>query len=97
MLTVGVVPGDVRPCHLIGGKDTRGFPRCGDSSIPARLGPRERAEVELLREGNYTVEAWLPFLDIGHLPPEKQRRRITIEKSRLVRKLRGFLSETAVA
>ncbi len=54
----------------------------------ALLSPRERAELELLLHGIRSVEAWLPLLEIGHLPPRQQRRKITFERARLIRKLK---------
>ena len=39
----------------------------------------------------------LPLLDIGHLTPKEQQRRITNERVRIIRKLRGLLREAAVA
>lgn len=54
----------------------------------ALLGPRERAAVGLLLQGIRSAEAWLPLLDIGHLSPREQGRKITFERVRLIRKLK---------
>jgi hypothetical protein len=56
-------------------------------AIVARLNPRDRAEVQLLRDGD-SFEEWVRHLRIEHLPFEEQRHKVNAEKDRLKKKLK---------
>jgi RNA polymerase sigma factor (sigma-70 family) len=57
-----------------------------DELIP-HLKPKERVELDLMRDGVQDVEAWARLLPLETLPLPRQRKRIKFEKVRIKRKL----------